>query len=112
MPPLIGTVPRTVCVPLNKSTNWTLPVAVLGETVAVKVTVCPKVDGLLFEAITVAVLVSTVKLVEPLMAPDGRRDRGCAPSRARRQPLGTARVADEQQYRYCSNSRSPRQSDC
>jgi hypothetical protein len=43
VPPLSVTVPKRV-VP---SRNWTLPVAVLGATIAVKVTVCPKVDGLM-----------------------------------------------------------------
>jgi hypothetical protein len=28
------------------SLNWIVPLAELGETVAVKVTLCPKVDGL------------------------------------------------------------------
>jgi hypothetical protein len=32
---------------LKKSTNWTLPVAALGKTVAVKVTVCPAAAGLM-----------------------------------------------------------------
>src|SRR5689334_9466080 len=52
---------------LPPSRNCTVPVAVLGETVAVNVTDCPNTDGLLFEAITDVVLVSTVKVVEPLM---------------------------------------------
>jgi hypothetical protein len=52
---------------LLPSRNCTVPLAVLGETVAVNVTDCPNVDGLLFEATAVVVLVSTVKVVEPLM---------------------------------------------
>jgi hypothetical protein len=40
-PPLTGTIPRLVA----PSRNWTLPVAVDGETVAVKVTDWAKIDG-------------------------------------------------------------------
>ena len=61
----------TVPVPMRlpPSRNCTVPVAVLGKIVAVNVTACPNADGLLFEATTVVVLVSTVNVVEPLMAP-------------------------------------------
>jgi hypothetical protein len=58
-------VPVPIRLPLSR--NCTVPVAVLGETVAVNVTICPNVDGLLFEASTVVVLVNTVRVVEPFM---------------------------------------------
>jgi hypothetical protein len=48
VPLLRVAVPSTVGAPFKTSTNWTVPVAVLGETVAVKVTACPAVAGLMF----------------------------------------------------------------
>jgi|SRR5580700_6719333 hypothetical protein len=55
-PPLTTPVPSTVGVPLNTSTNWTLPVAVLGKIVAPKVTVCPETAGLMFAESAVEVV--------------------------------------------------------
>jgi len=46
--------------------NCTVPVAVLGETVAVNRTACPNVDGLLLELTAVVVLFCTAREVEPL----------------------------------------------
>src|ERR1700730_14489362 len=63
-PALKGTVPSTVCAPLKKSTNWTLPVATVGETIAVKFTVCPAVAGLTSTESAVEVLALIDRLGE------------------------------------------------
>ena len=52
------------------SKNCTVPVAVLGETVAVNVTDAPKLEGFALDVIVVAVLPDgTVSVVEPVMMP-------------------------------------------
>src|SRR5260370_42348967 len=54
---------------LAPSKNWTVPVAPEGETVAVSITLCPRVDGLLLDAIAVvefALLMVCVSTVEVL----------------------------------------------
>ena len=50
-PPLRATVPSEV----EPSKNWTVPVAVDGETVAVKVTGCPVFAGLSLDANVIVV---------------------------------------------------------
>jgi hypothetical protein len=52
--PLSGTDPRKV----PPSKNCTVPVAAAGDTVAVKVTACPYVDGFADDASTVLVLIN------------------------------------------------------
>ena len=54
VPPLTGTVPKE----LPPSENCTLPVAAAGDTVAVKVTACPNVDGFCDDVSAVVVLIS------------------------------------------------------
>jgi hypothetical protein len=54
VPPLRGTVPREL--PLSK--NCTVPVDAAGDTVAVKVTTCPDVDGFADEVSAVVVLIA------------------------------------------------------
>jgi hypothetical protein len=51
LPPLSVAVPRE----LAPSKNCTVPVAAAGDTFAVSVTLCPKVDGLVLEDTVVVV---------------------------------------------------------
>jgi len=54
VPPLSGTVPREV----PPSKNCTVPVDAAGDTVAVKVTTCPDVDGFGDDVSVVVVLMA------------------------------------------------------
>ena len=65
VPPLRAPAPSRMA----PSKNCTVPVAPEGETVALNVTLCPTVDGLLFDAIAVvefALLMVCVSTVEVL----------------------------------------------
>lgn len=60
LPPARVAVPREVA----PSKNWTFPVAVIGDTDAVNVTDCPKVDGFGLELSVVVVLTDPGAIVK------------------------------------------------